>query len=155
MGGLTNIIEVNQAKGKEITGLVASEFYQLYDDAQQWVWACDVDIGKENVLRKVPVATNNRDVLYAEIGKAVTLKRLGKAKYAITGLAKNSISTKKYTFVRFEEDLWEITGTETVGYTYRRLTYDELGSIPGKYGIFPYTALGKFDHEGNFVELVG
>ena len=43
-----------QSEG-EMTGTIASPFFQLYDDAEGWVWACDVDIGQPEVLDRKSV----------------------------------------------------------------------------------------------------
>ena len=88
-----------QDQKSEMKGNIASPFYQYQDAAGSWVWACDVDLGggEDNILRSVPVASNNRDVVYAEQGKGVSLSRMGSGKWAITGLSKTLNSTVRMT----------------------------------------------------------
>ena len=140
------------------TGTIASGFYECQDAAGSWVWACDVDLGgdEENILRAVPVASNNRDVIYAEQGKGVSLSRLGNGKWAITGLSKTLNSTVHWTFVSFVDDVFAIAGTHTRGNINRPLTYGELGTlvVPYGYGGLPYGTQGKFDYDGNLIEIV-
>jgi hypothetical protein len=86
---IRKIIDWEGLKAKtRLTGVIASPWYELYDDHNQFVWACDVDIGEDELLRGVPVAHNNRDILYADIGKPVALEKVGQGKYQIVGLAK-------------------------------------------------------------------
>jgi len=140
---------------KQIIGYVASGFYQLYDSAGKWVWACDVDIGEDEVLRCVPVASNNREIIYAEEGKAVTLSRLGSGKWVITGLAKSKPSTRHFIYVTFEEDIYRISRRVLKGWYIRPLTYGELGTLlGGGYGSLPYGVRGKFHADGTFIEIV-
>ncbi|MBW1953574.1 MAG: hypothetical protein JRI66_10905 [Deltaproteobacteria bacterium] len=140
----------------ERTGNIASPFYQLYDSDGNWVWACDVDIGDEEMLRCIPIATNNREILYAEQGRAVTLSRLNNGKWVITGLAKSLKSTVHYIYLSFTEELYQVLRKELRGYVIRPLTYGELGALvpPYGYGVLPYGAQARFDANGNFVEIV-
>jgi hypothetical protein len=145
-----------QADG-QITGKIASEFYCLYDDASGWVWAADVDIsqnGQDETLQGVPIATNNTDIIYAQEGKTVALSKMSNGKYAITGLAKSSRGLGHITYVSFTDDIATINSTAWAGYTYRALTYGELATYGG-YGVLPYGARGKFDGDGNLVEIMG
>jgi hypothetical protein len=140
------------------SGTIASDFFQYEDASGNWVWACDVDLGgdENNVLRSVPVAANNKDIIYAEQGKGVNLSRMGNGMWAITGLSKTVNSTVHWTFVSFEDDIFTITGTRMAGNIVRPLTYGELGSLaaPYGYGVLPYGTKGKFDYEGNLIGIV-
>jgi hypothetical protein len=139
-----------------LTGNIASDFYESYDANGNWVWACDVDIGEEEVLTCVPVASNNREIIYSEQGKAVNLTKLGSGSYQITGLSKVQNSTTHYIYLTFTDDTYEITRDELKGYVYRILTYGELGTLvsPYGYGVLPYGARGKFKADGTFVSIV-
>lgn len=141
----------------QMTGTIVSPFYQYSDYGGHWVWACDVDLGENlGVLRCVPVAANNRELIYAEQGRAVTLSRLNNGKWVITGLAKSLNSTVHYIFMSFTDDTYQILRKQLRGYIIRPLTYGELGTLvaPYGYGVLPYGAQGKFDAEGNFLEIV-
>lgn len=151
---LRKIINWEGAKAQgEIVGTIASPFYQLYDDQNNFTWACDVDIGQEEVLQAVPIATNNRDILYADIGKPVSLARAGNGKYQIVGLAKTVRSTAHIMYLSAGESLGAVFSEETIGYTVRRLTYEELDTCGG-YGVVPYGACGRFDAAGSLVKLI-
>jgi hypothetical protein len=139
-------------------GTIVSDFYEYQDAAGSWVWACDVDLGggEENVLRSVPVAANNRDIIYSEQGKGVTLSRMGNGLWAITGLSKTLNSTLHMLYVSFTDDIFQIQSSVMIGYTYRPLTYGELGTLipPYGYGVLPYGIQGKFDYYGTFTGTV-
>jgi hypothetical protein len=142
-----------QTTAGDLIGRIASPFYQLYTDQQRWVWACDVDIGEDELLRNVPVATNNKDILYADIGKPVALKKVGPGKYQIIGLAKTAKSTTHIIYLSAGELLGQIVGEELHGYSIRPLTYEELDAYGG-YGVVPYGAHGRFDAQDNLITLI-
>lgn len=148
-----------QDQKSEMKGNIASPFYQYQDAAGSWVWACDVDLGGgegNSILRSVPVASNNRDVVYAEQGKGVSLSRLGSGKWAITGLSKSLNSTVRMTVVSFQDDVFQISSSRMVGNIIRPLSYGELGMLiaPYGYGVLPYGMQGKFDPDGNLIGIV-
>ncbi len=144
-------------------GYIASEPYQLHDPGEvvwgednrpYWQWCVDVEVDFDNeILRGVPIATNNKDIFYADLGRAVQLRKISN-KWYVVGLAKRKKGLKRIVCLRFTDDTAEIIDDRMEGRIYRRLTYTELGSIPGKYGVFPYGAIGIFDADGNFLELV-
>jgi hypothetical protein len=137
-------------------GTVASEFYAYYDSNGNWCWACDVDIGEDEPLTCVPVASNNREIIFAQEGKGVNLTKTSSGKYQITGLSKTVNSTKHYIYLSASDDIFRIVRTEMVRFTVRKLTYGELGTLvpPYGYGVLPYGARGRFDYEGNFLGIV-
>lgn len=139
----------------DLFGNIASPFYEYYDTSGQWTYACDVDIGTEEVLKNVPVATNNKDILYAQEGMPVALRNMGSNKYAIVGLSKKVMGNTHIIYMTFTDSIGTIVSRETRGFTYRPLTYGELGTlVAGGYGAVPYGARGKFDPDGNLVEIV-
>jgi hypothetical protein len=147
---------IAQADG-QMVGKIASPFYQLFDDASGWVWAADVDIsqnGQEQVLQGVPIASNNRDIIYAQEGKAVALQKMGNGKWAIAGLAKSSRGLGHIMYVTFQDDIAQIASEGWHGYVYRPLTYGEL-AIYGGYGVLPYGCRGKFAQDGTLIEILG
>jgi hypothetical protein len=165
---LRRLIEtVAEKNASSMTGTVASAFYQLYDSTAGWVWACDVDTGQEQTIEDingdpvtttvmvgVPIATNNRDILYAQEGWPVTLQKMAGNKWSIVGLSKSKIGTNVYIFVTFDQGYGSTTRTITLGKYTRKLTYEEL-SVYGMYGDIPYGAIGRFNKsDDSFVELV-
>lgn len=162
------IIDTMLANSQDaMTGLVASPFYQVYDPEGNWTWACDVDIGqdmpvvdatgrvvKTTVLQGVPVASNNREIIYAQEGKGVALARSASGAWTITGLAKIRNSDRHYIYVSFTDDIVSIVRDEVKGLRVRRLTYGELADYGG-YGLLPYGCYGQFDAAGTFIKIVG
>jgi len=147
---------VTESSSSEITGTIASEFYELYDDADGWIWACDVDLGDEDgtVLSSVPVASSNRELIYAQEGSAVVLSKTLTGTYQITGLSKVVTGLTYYSYLTFEEDSVVISGTAVKGYKYRALTLGEIGTLQ-PFGTFCLQPRGKFTADGTFVELMG
>ena len=142
-----------QASG-DMIGTVASPFYQLFVDGDHWIWACDVDIGQPEVLQGVPVASNNRELIYAEQGKAVALKNLN-GKWTIVGLAMTCRGLGHVTYVSFAEDRAHIVRDEWTGQSIRPLTYGELGELGGEgYGVLPYGAQGRFTATGDLIAIL-
>ncbi len=143
---------IEQADG-DMVGTIASDFYQLAGDDHNWMYACDVDIGQPEVLRKVPVATNNRELVYAQIGKAVSLRRMGASGWCIVGLAKTCRGLGHLMYVSFDEDIATVMDTTWYGYRTRLLTLGELDTYGG-FGKVPFGAMGRFDGLGNLLAIL-
>lgn len=150
------IKSVIEANSDTITGMVASEFYEMEDISGEYCWGCDVDIGQPmsytdvngkeqttTVMRSVPIAMNNREIFYAQMGWPVLLRRMSNAKYAIVGMAKALKTTTDITYVSFINGM-TIKSREIRGYYYRRLTLGEMGTIE-PFGTLPLGALGIFN----------
>jgi hypothetical protein len=137
-------------------GNIASPFYELYDADGSWVWACDVDLGNEEVVRCVPVASNNREIIYAEQGRSVTLSRLNDGRWVINGLAKSLKSTVHFIYLSFVDDMYQVLRKELRGYYLRPLTYGEIGTLvaPYGYGVLPYGIYGRFKPDGTLIDIV-
>jgi hypothetical protein len=106
----------------------------------------------DRVLRNVPIAGANRDLVYAEAGAAVTLARAGTGRFEITGFAKRKPGRRIRVAVNLET---YVPGEpEDVGLSARPLTYGELGdpACGGGYGSIPYGAYGVF-RAGVLVEV--
>lgn len=158
---------VVEAGANTMTGTVASGFYQIYDEAGGVVWACDIDTGTEmtttdlngdpvttTVMSAVPVALNNRDILYAQEGWPVTLQRMVGNKWSIVGLAKSKKGSTTFILVSFDRGYGERTGTITLGKYTRALTYEELG-IYGIYGQIAYGTRGRFNKsDDSLIEII-
>lgn len=114
----------------------------LKTDGTNVTWACDVRIsGYDDPLRIVPIAMNNRDVIYADVGMAVTLARSTSGRFEVTGLSKRKPGR------RFRIGVNLRTGNSQppidVTLTARPLTYGEL-IMAGGYGVVPYGSYGMF-----------
>jgi hypothetical protein len=138
-------------------GTIASDFYQVYSGEGEtgpiWSWACDVDIGEEETLTGVLIASNNAELIYAEQGKGVTLQKSLTGTYTITGFTKKTIGYYHYTYVSFAEDVTTIVRDEYKGFKYRRLTLGEIGTL-APFGTFPLQPRGKFKADNTFMGLV-
>jgi hypothetical protein len=165
---------IDQANG-DLIGIVASDFYQSCPDGSgSWVWACDVDIGASvldngssdnvtvgtgtspNVLQAVPVAANNQEIIYAQQGTAVALRKLSNGRYAIVGLAKTSQGLGHVIYMSFTEDIAQVVTDQWHGVIIRPLTLGELGTLaPQEFGSLPMGAQGRFDAQGNLISILG
>jgi hypothetical protein len=139
-------------------GVIDSDFSQRSDQnsGDTWTWACDVKLqGEDTVLKGVPIATNNRDVLYAEFGKAVELRQTN-GKWSIVGLSKTVFGDTHISKYTFTEDVAVYISEDWSGHTTRKLTYGEIGEITVTgYGFLPYGIMGRFTRAGIFIEFVG
>jgi hypothetical protein len=152
---IEKILALQVAQG-DVTGVTVSPFYELYDDSAGYTWAVDVDLGNGGeVLRAVPVASNNRELFYADQGKPVALRKENN-RYVVIGLSKTVKGFEHIMYVCFQDDIAEVIDDEMVGYKVRALTYGELGElVPDTgYGYFPYGTMGRFDADGNLIEII-
>ena len=105
--------------------------------------------------RGVPVASNNREIIYAQQGKAVALKKMGNGRWCIAGLSKTCRGLGHVTYVQFADDLASITGEDWTGKIIRPLTLGELGSLAaGGFGFLPLGAQGRFSPSGALIDIL-
>lgn len=143
-----------QADGQMI-GTIAGPFVQLQVDGANWLWAVDVDIGQPEVLRNVPVASNNHELIYAQQGMAVALSKMGDGRWCVTGLAKSSRGLGHVMYVAFTEDMATVVREEMTGHIIRPLTLGEMGTLgPASFGILPFGARGRFTPSGALIEIL-
>lgn len=110
-------------------------------DGPNITYAADVKIGGyDDPLRNVPVAMGNRDLIYADVGQAVTLTRSTCGTFEITGFAKKKPGTR----MRIAVYLGTINGATPgqpgippsvgpaidSGLRVYRLTIADMGSLP-------------------------
>jgi hypothetical protein len=145
-------IEVDRMTGK-LKGKIASEFYRFFTDEKQWTWACDVDIGKKNVLRCVTIdPTAKENVLrWGHPGTPVVLDKICKDRYAIIGLCQTKIEKQHIIYISLDG---KIIHEEFLGDTIRGLTFEEIGIYGGGWGSCPFGAYGHFDAQDNFIEVI-
>jgi len=150
MGVLTYLTQTQiTASDPQITGKILSRPALLASDGAGLIYVCDVDIGNGQILRNVTIPRNNRDVIYADAGNAVTLQRTANGFYQIVGLSPEMPGT----YIVFEVDLEEYSFGEAVdlSVTSRVLTLEEL-SIYGTFGLIPFGAIGVFQG-GTLLEI--
>lgn len=152
---ITKLLSLPSVTGDAI-GVTVSPIFQYFDDGGNYTFAVDVDLmdGSE-VLRNVPIATNNQDIYYADQGKPVALRKEN-GKWVVIGLSKTVKDYQHVMYVCFEDDVAEVISDEMQGYKTRGLTYGELGTlVPDTgYGYFPYGTMGRFDYDGDLIEIV-
>ena len=151
-----NIIDTRIAQSQgQMIGTIASPFYELYVDGDSSVWAVDVDIGQEEVLQGVPVASSNREIIYAEIGKSVILTRMNDNKWCVSGLSKVTVGLEHIIYMSFADDLGSIVGENWSGSLTRLLTLGELGDLgPAAFGALPLGAHGRFAPDGTLMAIL-
>lgn len=163
MSILVNITqaEIRNAE-KELDGKVLTRPKQLLTDGVSLIYVVDVEIGQGSILRNVPIARANREMVYAEVNAAVRLRRSESGGYEIIGFSKQLPGTYIRVPVTLPVfsfgDAGVITGTPPqlsppgqviIGTpidktkTGRALTYEELSTL-GTYGSTPYGAVGIF-----------
>ena len=108
----SNFVEAKiKDKRLELDGKVLSRPQLSVTDGTSLVYGCDVDIGitaisgydqspllvnaNNTVLKNVPIARGNRDVVYAEVGSAVRLRRTSSGRFEIIGFSKEMPGTYK------------------------------------------------------------
>jgi len=152
MSLLTNITQAQiDASQTELDGKILSRPALLVTDGVALVYAVDVDIGESGrVLKNVPLARANRDLLYAEAGNACRLRRSANGKFEVVGFSKELPGR----YDRFPVDLgtFAIGPTQAFGLDARPLSYGELADRPGGYGTVPYGATGLF-RGGELIEV--
>jgi len=141
---------------KILQGTTASPIRMLHDDSNNFVYCVDVSLaGQDEPLRNVPIATNNRDIFYAEQGRAVELTVAGNNKWVVSGLAKSVTGLTHLIPLTFTDDGVDIGETVIKGYLVRPLSFGELGDLaPDGFGQFPFGAQARFDAMGNLIELL-
>lgn len=89
MSLLTNITQAQiDASQTELDGKIPTRPALLVTDGIALVYAVDVDIGESGrVLKNVPLARANRDLLYAEAGVACRLRRSANGKFEVVGFS--------------------------------------------------------------------
>lgn len=162
MSVLTYLLEASVRDGRrELEGKVLTRPRLRLSDGRHLTYVADIDIGITGYdpvtnakvvqpLRNVPIAVGNRDVIYAEAGMAVKLKRSDSGRWEISGFAKRLPGTYKRVGVRppkfcFGLPDYEVDPDEDVGLYSRVLTYEELATYT--YGIVPYGAIAIFRGE--------
>lgn len=78
---------------KELDGKVLTRPALLVTDGVALIHAVDVDIGQDRILKNIPIARANRDLLYAEVGAAVRLRRGESGRYEVTGFSQQQPGT--------------------------------------------------------------
>jgi hypothetical protein len=160
MSVLTYLIDAQQRDTQqEIDGKVLTRPTLSVTDGLSTTYACDVDIGITNqqgndqsanllntgsigsVLHNVPIARGNMDVIYADAGAAVRLRRSTSGRYEIIGFSKQMPGT----YIRVPVDLEDFTfgQIEDLSIMSRAVAYADLVNFGG-YGTAAYGAIAIY-----------
>ena len=147
---------IRELDGKTLTRPVL----MVADVNSELTYCVDVDIGQKMldrnsgdevlaILKNVAIASGDQSLLYAETGAAVRLRRTDSGRWEVSGFSKvlpGSYTRTPITIGEAGADVipYELGETVDITNSSRLLTYDELATIGGGYGICPYGAIGIF-----------
>lgn len=126
----------------EVLGKTLTRPALMVTDGVGLVYACDVDIGREAPLRNVPIAAGANNLVYAEAGNAVTLRKTVSGQYTIVGFSKEMPGT--YVRVPVSIATGAFGTQQDWSLTSRPLTLAELADYGGGFGIIPLGAVATF-----------
>jgi hypothetical protein len=148
--------EVRDSKS-ELNGKILTRPSLLITDGTVVIYACDVDIGVKDpsgndqvedlidkyntVLRNVPIARSDYELIYADVGSAVRLRRTTSGQYEIVGFSDEMPGT----YVRVPVDIENLTigAIQEISITSRPLTLIELSTF-GVFGEMPFGSIAIF-----------
>jgi hypothetical protein len=157
---LTYLIDAQQRDmQQELDGKVLTRPTLSVTDGLSTTYACDVDIGITNqqgndqstnllnvgtqgsVLHDVPIARGNMDVVYADVGAAVRLRRSASGRYEIIGFSKQMPGT----YIRVPVDLEDFTFgvIEDLSISSIPIAYGDLVNFGG-YGTAAYGSIAIY-----------
>lgn len=159
MGLLTYLVDAKiGAAQTELEGKVLSRPVLLVTDGQSATWCCDVDVGQKTYqtdtgeevaapLRNVPIAAGTREISYADVGAAVTVRRSASGRFEVVGFSKRAPGTYTRVPVTIPAPTigpvpYVLGAAVSAGLSARPLTYGELATLAGGYGTAPYGATG-------------
>ena len=147
---LTNLTEnIVRENARTLSGKTLTRPQLFAGDGTNTTYAVNVDVGNGDILYDVSVAAGNNELRYAEAGAPVTLQRTDSGRWMITGFAKimpGTYNRVAVTVPSFDFGIPQVTQAAAVdlGLTVRPLTYEELQTYSGGYGLIPYGALALF-----------
>ncbi len=152
---MSTLVELQRASirdaQRELDGKTLTRPALLRSDGRVTTYACDVAIdGYENPLRNVPIAQGNHELLYADAGAAVRLRRGDAGQFEITGFSKRAPGD----FIRIPVTLrtGQIGTPVHAGLTSRPLTLAELGTVGPGFGQTPLGAVAVY-RGGTLLEI--
>ena len=158
MSSLTYLLraEVNAGRS-ELNGKTLTRPTLLVTDGVSVVYACDVDIGVKDaagndqvndlidkyntILRNVPVARSDYELIYADVGAAVRLRRSASGQFEIVGFSGEMPGT--YIRVPVNLDDMTIGVIHDLTLTARPLTLIELSTFGG-FGSVPFGSIAIY-----------
>lgn len=159
--------ERTNARRTELVGEIISRFHLTPFDPQGTLMpTADVRLSGQ-ILSAIPLAANNRDLLYAQPGTAVTLARSGSGRLEVTGLAKRGFGTI-FTYTLTVPELTPansgtnsalattvLVSTSMSGFLVSICTFGELASATsGGFGQTPFEALLLKNASGTILNVI-
>lgn len=156
---LANLLQATVDRSiDEIDGETLGRPQLRVTDGANLTWGVDVDIGQTRLddngdevaapLINVPIASGNQEILYADAGAAVRLRRSRAGRLEVVGFSKRKPGT--YTVVDVmlptlssEPFAFDVGPGVGIGMSARALSYGEIDAAGG-YGTVPYGAIGVF-----------
>ena len=157
---LTYLIDAQQRDTKrELDGKVITRPTLSVTDGLNYTYGCDVDIGVTNqqgndqslnllnsgalgsILHDVPIAKGNLDVVYADVGAAVRLRRTVSGRYEIIGFSKEMPGTYKRIPISFVD--FSLGPIEDLTISSVAIPYGDL-VLFGGYGTAAYGTIGIY-----------
>lgn len=152
MSLLVNLTQAQiDANKTEIDGKALTRPALLVTDGDSLTYAIDVDIGEpDRILRNVPLARANRDLLYAEPGSPIRLRRTADGRFEVVGFS----AEMPGRYERFAVDLGTLAFGPVEDLTLSALAvpYGDLTLHSGGYGSAPYGLLAIY-RGGELIEL--
>lgn len=105
-------------------------------------WSLQSILTTGTIMRNVPLAANNAQLRYADVGNAVKLQPTSTGQWQVTGFSVKLPGTQ----VRIPVNVKQMTIGDAVDYSVsgRPLTLQEIGEYGGGFGVCPLGASGLF-----------
>lgn len=156
-----------KAREGKIIGETLSKFKLVpFDNAATLMHVADIKIST-SIVSAVPLATNNRELLYAAIGTPVEMARSPSGRLEVVGLSKRGYKqTYCYTMsipvltpdcsdAGSSLTAGVVTFVSGVGFSQRGTTLGELASATsGGFGETPFGAIVLLDADGNILNVI-
>lgn len=161
------IDERDAARKKEVLGEMISRFiFNPFDPAGTLMATADVRISG-TIISAVPLAANNRDLIYANPGTAITMHRSETGRLEVTGLSKRGygnvysytltipIITPMNSNTGSALSGGAVTSVAVSGFLVSICTFGELQSATsGGFGETPFEALLLKDANGTIINVI-
>jgi hypothetical protein len=156
-----------KAREAKITGETMSKFKLVpFDNAATLMHVADIKVSSD-IVSNVPLATNNRELLYAAVGTPVELSRSPSGRLEVTGLSKrgfNQVYCYTMDMPVITADCSDstsaivpgvVTFVTALGFSRRGTTLGELATVTsGGFGETPFNAIVLLDADGNILNVI-
>lgn len=108
--------------------------------SNQFIEGDDLTIG--TIMRNVPIAPNNAQLRYADVGNGVVIQKTSSGSWQVTGFSIKLPGTQ----VRIPVNVSQMSVGQSIDYSVsgRPLTFQEIGIYGGGFGVCPFGASGVF-----------